>query len=100
MQPSTRRLYEAITTAIGTFRKPTPDEERLLRLARQDYYHDFMSPSAMPATELVSHLRLAGLNELAERAMGGEFDATKEEADAWAATDEGRATFQELMGRD
>ena len=42
--------------------------------AREGYYGDFTSSLAMPITQLVLDLRAAGKEELARRAMDGEFD--------------------------
>ena len=46
-------------------------------------YDDFESNSATPIMRLVRDCQVNGLNDLAKRAMDGEFDATKEEAEAW-----------------
>ncbi len=67
--------------------------------ARQAYYDDYRSPLPMPINQLVADCRAAGLNDIAERAINGEFDGTKEESDAWAASEEGQATFRELFGQ-
>jgi len=68
--------------------------------AAAGYYHDFLSPLAMPCLQLANDLALAGTPAaLAIRArhLDGEFDATSEESDEWAASDEGRETFGKLM---
>ncbi len=36
------------------------------------------------------------LRQLAQRVLDGEFDATREESDAWAASPEGQETFRQL----
>lgn len=67
--------------------------------AAQGLYHDFLSPLATPEMQLLADLRAAGTPAalaLAERHMRGEFDASKEESDAWAASDDGRAAFEGL----
>ena len=46
-------------------------------------YDDYESDSPTPINDLVRELLQAGLDSIAKRAMSGEFDATKEEADAW-----------------
>lgn len=51
--------------------------------AAAGYYDDFESPIATPCTQLVHDLRGLKKLELAERVISGEFDAPKEEADAW-----------------
>lgn len=53
------------------------------KAARAGRYDDYESPSATPIVDLVRDLLTAGKKELAERAMNGEWDGTKEEADAW-----------------
>lgn len=70
----------------------------MVRRAREDYYHDFKSPLAMPEMQLLSEARSYGLNSIAEGVMEGRWDATKEESDEWAASPEGQATFRELLG--
>lgn len=64
--------------------------------AREGYYHDYLSPLATPITQLVIDLQDVGLSDLAERAKRGDFDATSEEADAWARSPDGQAAFREL----
>lgn len=78
--------------------------------AREGYYHDFLSPLAMPATQLAEDLRaLAGnpatprdsrplLRAMAQQVTDGDFDASSEEATAWAASPEGQQVFRELAG--
>lgn len=51
--------------------------------AREGYYDDFKSPLATPIMQLVTDLRSRNKVDLAERAMNGEFDSTKEEAEEW-----------------
>jgi len=71
-------------------------ELELLERAKADHFHDYKAESATPCVDLVGALRRAGLEELAKRAMNGEFDATKEESDEWAASPDGQATFRLL----
>jgi hypothetical protein len=42
--------------------------------ARHGRYADFESESATPIMDLVAHCRRAGLDDIARRAMDGEFD--------------------------
>jgi hypothetical protein len=70
--------------------------------AAEGYYHDYLSPLDLPCQQLVSDLHRIGTHEasaLAQRAMDGAFDATSEEADAWAASPEGKATFRQVVRR-
>jgi hypothetical protein len=46
-------------------------------------YDDFESDSAMPCVQLVIDCQAAGLEDMANRAKNGEFDATHEESEAW-----------------
>ncbi len=77
------------------------EEERapksMIQRAREGYYDDFLSPLAMPIHQLVSDARRYNLKRIAKRAMNGDFDATKEESDAWAASEEGQQTLREFM---
>ena len=51
--------------------------------ARAGYYDDFVSPLATPIMQLVKDLSAVNRKDLAERAMNGEWDGSKEEAEAW-----------------
>jgi len=53
------------------------------KAARAGRYDDYEGESATPIVDLVHDLQAAGKSDLAARAMNGEFDATKEEAEAW-----------------
>lgn len=67
--------------------------------AATGYYHDYMSPLAMPCMQLAADLADVGTQEalaLRERHLNGEFDATKEESDDWAAGPDGKAAFDML----
>lgn len=46
-------------------------------------YDDFESESSTPCHDLVNALRAAGREDLAQRAMNGEWDGSPEEADEW-----------------
>lgn len=83
--PSTDKLVSALQQAQA----PTD----LINDAKAQQFHDFLSPSALPMSNLVNRLTGANLLDLARMAMAGEFDANKEEADAWGASDEGQATL-------
>lgn len=80
----------------------------MLTRAIDGYYHDYLSPLATPEIQLVADLReLAAapatprdsrplLREVAQRVIDGEFDASKEESDAWAKSPDGQETFRQL----
>jgi hypothetical protein len=62
-------------------------------------YHDFLSPLSAPSVQLASELRAAGTDAaraLLKQHMHGEFDATKEEGDAWIASQDGTAALEAL----
>lgn len=68
--------------------------------AATGFYHDFLSPLDIPEMQLLHDLAKVGTPAaiaLRNRVMDGEFDASKEESDAWAASPEGQATFRKLM---
>ena len=51
--------------------------------ARSGYYDDYRSPLATPIVQLVRDLEAQGQHDLAKRAMSGEFDGSREEAEEW-----------------
>jgi hypothetical protein len=68
--------------------------------AATGYYHDFLSPLDLPSLQLAQDLLAAGTPEalaLRERHLNGEFDASKEESDQWAAGPDGQAAFGQLI---
>jgi hypothetical protein len=68
--------------------------------AAQGYYHDFLSPLDFPEMQLVADLRSISTPEalaLIKRVISGEFDASKEESDDWAASEEGQDAFSRLI---
>jgi hypothetical protein len=70
--------------------------------AATGYYHDYLSPLAMPCLQLAVDLAAAGTPAalaLRTRHLNGEFDATKEESDEWAASPDGQETFSHLVRR-
>lgn len=80
----------------------------IIRRVIDGYYHDFLSPLDMPEVQLVADLRAlaqhpatprdsrALLRQMAQRVIDGEFDASREESEAWAQSPEGKETFQRL----
>jgi hypothetical protein len=89
-KPTTERLAEALKEAGAP-----PD---MISKALEGYYDDYKSPLAMPETQLLIDAREHGLTSIAEGVMNGEWDATTEEADAWAASPDGQEVFRELFG--
>lgn len=72
-----------------------PRHERLAKRAEEGYYDDFESDIPLPISQLVKDATQMGLHGIAERAKAGEFDATREEAQAWASSEEAQALFRE-----
>jgi hypothetical protein len=59
-------------------------------------YHDFMSVHGLPELQLLTDLTKAGTQaalELRVRQLAGDFDASPEERDNWAAIRKGRHAF-------
>lgn len=69
---------------------------RMADKAAAGYYDDFSGQLATPIMQLVKDARQFGLHTIAERAMAGDFDATKEEADEWARSPEAQRIASEL----
>jgi hypothetical protein len=84
--------------------------ETLAQDAEKDFYHDFSSPYPLPEMVLVRELQIEStkcgsdqndkrikIMALRRRVIDGEFDATIEESDAWAASPEGQEAFSRLV---
>ena len=61
--------------------------EKMIEYAKNGFYDDYESPIATPIIRLVQDCLENGINEIAERAKNGEYDATKEESDTWFNTE-------------
>jgi hypothetical protein len=84
----------------------------MVEKAQDGYYHDYLSPLTFPELTLIRDLRdLARLpatprnsrellRNLAQDVANGKHDATKEESDDWAKSEEGQQTFRELLGEN
>lgn len=71
--------------------------QRMIENARAGLYDDYKSPVAMPIHVLVFDAEQAGLHGIAMRAKRGEFDAQKWEAEEWANSEDGKATFEQFL---
>lgn len=85
--PTAERLARALDAAM------LPE---MAARAREGYYDEWRSELPFPLMQLVNDLNAAGRVDLVERVKAGEFDATAEEAQAWAASPEGQETMQAL----
>lgn len=101
--PTTERLARALEVLQRETGLGYP-LARVIDLARKGHYDDYKTTIAYPQTELVRDLAgLVNLGMPAEvvervgafigRVQNGEFDATQAEGEAWARSDEGRATL-------
>lgn len=85
--------------------------EDMIGRARDGFYHDYLSPLDTPEIQLVTDLReLASLpamprnsrpllRALAKAVIDGDYDASREEADEWARSAEGRETMAAFTGQ-
>jgi len=102
-------MSEHTTAKLAQALREVPGMPRdMITRAVDGYYHDYLSPLIFPEIQLVSDLKAlakqpatgpkarAALASLAQRVVDGDFDATKEEADAWASSTEGQETFRQL----
>jgi hypothetical protein len=92
--PTTEKLAQALEQANAP--------AVMIEQARTGYYDDYKSTVSAPIMALVVDCRrwassTNGLQEIAELAKGGEYDAPSWEADEWAKSEEGQATFAEFM---
>lgn len=69
----------------------------MIERARSGMYDDFKSDLPLPLHALVDDAKQYHLNNIALRAMNGEFDAEQWEADAWAISAEGQEAFQQIL---
>jgi hypothetical protein len=90
--PTIKKLMKALRE------KNDPKLQPMIARARTGYYHDYLSPLATPVVQLVIDLReVGGHEDLIDRVMNGDFDATREESDRWAESEDGQETFRMLL---
>lgn len=71
--------------------------------AEKGLYHDFLSPLPFPEMQLAADLAEAihagneAAKDLRRRHLNGEFDATAEESDDWAESEDGQEAFAQLL---
>lgn len=85
------RTKQKLAIALNAAKAP----QEMIERALNGYYDDFESELEMPCVQLVNDLKEAGLSDLAERAMNGEFDSTREESEAWYQK-EGKDIIKEM----
>lgn len=76
--------------------------------ARTGFYHDFLSPLDLPEMALITALGAAvtahpakadAIMALRNRVIDGDFDASAEESEEWAKSEEGQETFGRLVDK-
>jgi hypothetical protein len=70
--------------------------------AAEGYYHDYLSPLAMPEKQLVSELTIIGTSAalaLCERVRQGDYGASEEEEEDWVSSPDGVAAMQALAAK-
>ena len=70
--------------------------EAFAKRAATGEFDDYADTYVCPITQLHSELMAAGLKKFAARVAEGEFDATKEESDEWAASPAGQDVLNRL----
>lgn len=95
MGPATKATADRLVAAIKEYNKDGKHDKLMDRAAAGEF-SDFGDTHACPITELHRLCRKYGLDELADRVANGEFDASKEESDEWAASASGQEIAKEL----
>lgn len=102
IKPTKVRLAEALREIPGMY-------PAMLGNAIDGVYDDYETDLDFPQIQLITDLRVmhaaptsgtkakAAIEALIVRVMSGEFDGTKEEAEAWGRSDEGRAVMREIF---
>jgi hypothetical protein len=70
--------------------------------ATEGYYHDYLSPLAMPEKTLCDELAIIGTSAalmLCERVRQGDFDPSDEETDAWSSSPAGQAAINAFAAK-
>jgi hypothetical protein len=70
--------------------------EQFAKRAETGEFDDYADTYVCPITQLHHELVGAGLRAFARRVADGEFDATSEESDEWAASPAGQAVLSRL----
>lgn len=95
--PTKLRLAAALREAASQAQSHNAAKyEEFAQRAETGEFDDYGSAYLCPITQLHSELRAEGFTKFAARVANGEFDATKEESDAWAASPEGQEAARML----
>lgn len=93
--PHTKAAADKLAAAIKAY-NPDGKHDKLMARAAAGEFTDYSDAHVCPITELHRLCRKYGLNELAERVAGGEFDATKDESDEWMKSESGQTIANKL----
>lgn len=88
------KLGEAQTKLVDALRVANASNT-MIDNALDGFYDDYKSENATPCILLVKHAKREGLRDIERRAKNGEFDGTKADSDAWAASEDGKQTIAE-----
>jgi predicted enzyme involved in methoxymalonyl-ACP biosynthesis len=88
--PTSEKLAQALEVAGA------PQE--MITKARSKHYDEYESDLMSPIRQLAADAAEHGLDEIALRAMNGDFDGQKWEAEQWARSPEGKETFAQFGG--
>lgn len=92
-QPNRKPTTEKLAEALSLARAP----KWMIEKALEGVYDDYKSELPMPIHQLVLDATRNNLPTIAMDAIDGKFDAQDWEADEWAKSPDGRATFQEFF---
>lgn len=95
MGPATKATTDRLVAAIQEYNQDGKHDKLKARAASGEF-GDYADTHACPITELHRLCKKYGLHELAARVADGEFDASKEESDEWAASPSGQSIAAEL----
>lgn len=90
-------MREATTEKLAKALQLSNAPKVMIERARAGYYDDYRSEVPDPIRTLVNDARKYHLNNIAIRAMNGEFDGQTWEGEEWAKSEEGQATFREIV---
>lgn len=95
--PTRLRLAAALREAASQAQPYNAERyEAFAKRAETGEFDDFADTHVCPITQLYAELTAAGFTKFAARVRDGEFDATKEESDAWAASASGQEAYRML----
>lgn len=97
--PTKLRLAAALRETAGQAQPHNAEKyEAFAKRAETGEFDDFADTHVCPITQLHDELMQAGFTKFAARVREGEFDASREESDAWAASPDGQEAYRRLVG--